>query len=84
MDEAWNEVSAGRDPKEVREKLIAALPMAVQAIHAYWLPFRQKSAPGLAPDSFHLGGSPKVGRNAPCPCGSGKKYKKCCGAAAVM
>jgi SEC-C motif-containing protein len=24
----------------------------------------------------------KVGRNAPCPCGSGKKYKKCCGQAA--
>ncbi|MEJ2169333.1 MAG: preprotein translocase subunit SecA [Desulfobacterales bacterium] len=23
--------------------------------------------------------SQKVGRNAPCPCGSGKKYKKCCG-----
>ena len=23
----------------------------------------------------------KVGRNAPCPCGSGKKYKKCCGVA---
>jgi preprotein translocase subunit SecA len=23
----------------------------------------------------------KVGRNDPCPCGSGKKYKKCCGAA---
>lgn len=22
----------------------------------------------------------KVGRNEPCPCGSGKKYKKCCGA----
>lgn len=21
---------------------------------------------------------PKVGRNDPCPCGSGKKYKKCC------
>jgi preprotein translocase subunit SecA len=20
----------------------------------------------------------KIGRNAPCPCGSGKKYKKCC------
>jgi SEC-C motif domain protein len=26
--------------------------------------------------------TPKVGRNDPCPCGSGKKYKKCCGAAA--
>jgi SEC-C motif-containing protein len=25
---------------------------------------------------------PKPGRNDPCPCGSGKKYKKCCGAAA--
>ncbi len=24
---------------------------------------------------------PRVGRNDPCPCGSGKKYKKCCGAA---
>lgn len=24
--------------------------------------------------------SPKIGRNDPCPCGSGKKYKKCCGA----
>jgi preprotein translocase subunit SecA len=23
---------------------------------------------------------PKIGRNEPCPCGSGKKYKKCCGA----
>ncbi|MGI5088557.1 hypothetical protein HH006_13215, partial [Treponema denticola] len=22
---------------------------------------------------------PKVGRNDPCPCGSGKKYKYCCG-----
>ena len=24
--------------------------------------------------------TPKVGRNAPCPCGSGKKFKKCCAA----
>jgi SEC-C motif domain protein len=27
--------------------------------------------------------TPKVGRNDPCPCGSGKKYKKCCGAKAA-
>jgi SEC-C motif domain protein len=26
--------------------------------------------------------TPKIGRNDPCPCGSGKKYKKCCGVAA--
>ena len=24
-------------------------------------------------------GVPQIGRNAPCPCGSGKKYKRCCG-----
>ena len=24
--------------------------------------------------------TPKIGRNDPCPCGSGKKFKKCCGA----
>ena len=28
--------------------------------------------------------SNKVDRNGPCPCGSGKKYKKCCGAVAVL
>jgi preprotein translocase subunit SecA len=27
-------------------------------------------------------GTAKIGRNDPCPCGSGKKYKKCCGAKA--
>jgi tetratricopeptide (TPR) repeat protein len=30
-------------------------------------------------DSPRSGASGKVGRNDPCPCGSGKKYKKCCG-----
>ncbi|WP_340124326.1 SEC-C metal-binding domain-containing protein [Methylobacter svalbardensis] len=28
--------------------------------------------------------SQKVGRNEPCPCGSGKKYKKCCGAEGAL
>ncbi len=28
--------------------------------------------------SSHIAGHSKVGRNDPCPCGSGKKYKKCC------
>ena len=28
--------------------------------------------------------SPKVGRNDPCPCGSGLKFKKCCGAESAM
>jgi SEC-C motif domain protein len=32
----------------------------------------------VAPETFRREGV-KVGRNDPCPCGSGKKYKKCCG-----
>jgi uncharacterized protein YecA (UPF0149 family) len=28
---------------------------------------------------FYVSPYPVVGRNDPCPCGSGKKYKKCCG-----
>ena len=39
-------------------------------------PGPQEEAPRPAPVR-HDG--PKVGRNDPCPCGSGKKYKKCCG-----
>jgi preprotein translocase subunit SecA len=38
-------------------------------------------APGSdAPDTVQVGRTevPRAGRNAPCPCGSGKKYKKCC------
>jgi preprotein translocase subunit SecA len=50
-------------------------------------PQRQKRAMQLshgdevsAPTTVKREGK-KIGRNAPCPCGSGKKYKKCCGAA---
>jgi hypothetical protein len=34
--------------------------------------------PSVIPQPYRA--PPKVGRNDPCPCGSGKKYKKCCGA----
>jgi len=37
------------------------------------------AATGAAKD-LAAAGAAKVGRNDPCPCGSGKKYKKCCGA----
>ena len=33
-----------------------------------------------APQQPMVRDTPKVGRNDPCPCGSGKKYKQCCGA----
>ncbi len=32
-----------------------------------------------APPSPIVRATPKVGRNDPCPCDSGRKYKKCCG-----
>ncbi|MBI2382070.1 MAG: SEC-C domain-containing protein [Gammaproteobacteria bacterium] len=42
--------------------------------------------PGCAHDHHdhlpYVRETPKVGRNDPCPCGSGQKYKKCCGAKA--
>jgi uncharacterized protein YchJ len=34
----------------------------------------------LGRDATVVREKPKVGANEPCPCGSGKKYKKCCGA----
>ncbi len=38
------------------------------------------SRPGAMPQKPQpVSGKKKVGRNDPCPCGSGKKYKKCCG-----
>ncbi len=33
----------------------------------------------LVPPKTEVHQGPKVGRNDPCPCGSGRKYKKCCG-----
>ncbi|MBL8897250.1 MAG: SEC-C domain-containing protein [Planctomycetes bacterium] len=33
---------------------------------------------GHAPQKPKVNAAPKVGRNDPCPCGSGKKFKKCC------
>lgn len=36
-------------------------------------------APALPPGITIRRHRPKVGRNASCPCGSGKKYKQCCG-----
>lgn len=47
-----------------------SIPRVVRDIHAFWLEQRQ-------PKPF-VHDAPLPGRNDPCPCGSGKKYKKCC------
>jgi len=41
--------------------------------------FEDKREAKGAPRAPFKRSDPKVGRNSPCPCGSGKKYKKCCG-----
>lgn len=41
---------------------------------------QESSQQAKAPQQPMVRDAPKVGRNDPCPCGSGKKYKQCCGA----
>lgn len=61
--------------------LASKIEPAALALHAYWLAQRSDLAP--PPPFPHnpirpVVSPPKVGRNQPCPCGSGKKYKHCC------
>lgn len=64
----------------------------LQVYHEEWLQTPRASLGGKRPAEMLEGGrllpekvttfrreQPKVGRNDPCPCGSGKKYKRCCG-----
>lgn len=62
-------------PKEEDQKVwqecADVLPQTILAIYNFWLS-RRKQVP-IKRDQ------PKVGRNDLCPCGSGKKFKQCCG-----
>lgn len=60
------------------EKWVNAVPDALVAIHSYWL--ENRSDPPSRSPSTPARREHDVGRNDPCPCGSGKKFKKCCGA----
>jgi uncharacterized protein len=66
---------------EKREEVIVHMAAGLLGAYRYFRAQRRVSP------SAHTGeprrNAPKVGRNDPCPCGSGKKYKKCCGGAAV-
>ena len=72
-----------RLPKEQIEALTVSAPDKI-AGWIFDLNDWRLAQHGAAPDS-RTGARPfaassgKVGRNAPCPCGSGKKYKRCCG-----
>ncbi len=61
-------------------------PIAIRQRKLMWLKederangFASQSDDGLwAPVETYVRETPKLGRNDPCPCGSGRKYKKCC------
>ncbi|HEY2022298.1 preprotein translocase subunit SecA [Paraburkholderia sp.] len=59
----------------------AAAPAAAEAATAAMIGDAMSHGHGAAPQAVHvnLDNVPKVGRNDPCPCGSGKKYKQCHG-----
>ena len=66
--EPWPE---GEQAEELMEAAREDLPHAVLALHRFWLAKRGTAT--VRRDQ------PKVGRNDPCPCGSGRKFKHCCG-----
>jgi uncharacterized protein len=64
-----------------REKVIAMMAAGLMNAYQYFRKKREDDLGVPAPEVRQ--GTPKIGRNDPCPCGSGKKYKKCCGGATV-
>ena len=64
---------SGRELERLREECEENLPQAVSNIYRFWIAHR--SIRTVRHEQA------KVGRNVPCPCGSGKKFKRCCGAA---
>ncbi|XBO30381.1 SEC-C metal-binding domain-containing protein [Paraburkholderia fungorum] len=64
-------------------RLTKQIPASIAAIYRFWLPYRQAVHEQKLTATIQRT-EPKVGRNDPCPCGSGKKFKKCCGAAAEL
>jgi uncharacterized protein len=55
-------------------KLALEIEANLPAIYKFWLPLRKAAVQTIKR------AEPKIGRNDDCSCGSGKKYKKCCGA----
>lgn len=67
------ELAEVQDPVKAH-KLALEIEANVPVIHKFWLPRRKPAVETVKREE------PKVGRNDDCPCGSGKKFKKCCGA----
>lgn len=79
---AFNGEEAMRTHDTYNEQEIINLQNAITPnvceIHAYWLARRGEAPAHGSSRTPVQHNKPRVGRNEPCPCGSGKKYKKCC------
>jgi len=64
-----------------REQAVAFMAAGLMNAYEYFRKEREGDLGVLTPEPQR--NAAKVGRNDPCPCGSGKKYKKCCGGARV-
>jgi uncharacterized protein len=77
-------VRGGHDiPEEDVDKLRAAAPSLIPdwvvMLHEWRLANTGMASVVESPARQPSASRTKVGRNDPCPCGSGRKYKKCCG-----
>jgi len=68
--------------KPETKKSVFSIPQTFEHPDAQKLPSPEAASAqdSVEPPAEYHRESPKVGRNDSCPCGSGKKYKKCCGA----
>ena len=66
---------------EQREDIIVHMAVGLLGAYQYFRAQREADLSVHLPEAQR--NAPKVGRNNPCPCGSGKKYKKCYGSATV-
>ena len=64
---------------ELREKLIIGAAAGVIRIYRYFQGQRFTATDAIGDSNAYRRSTTKVGRNEPCPCGSGKKFKRCCG-----
>ena len=63
------------DP-EKRDELLVAMIAGLKHLYDG---FAEERKSGVGGTTTYRRSEPKIGRNAPCPCGSGKKFKNCCG-----
>jgi uncharacterized protein len=80
-EEGWEVLERKNLSLEEHRALAAGLSGAVQQIHAFWLEQRRERGNPDVASREPIRNPTKVGRNEPCPCGSGKKFKQCHGSA---